>query len=123
MNTTEIKKLLAKVEKCKAKMATERDRILVSYQINLKTSIVEIEYANRIVEDGEVIFSETHKGAYELINGDLPLHVREEFGISMASLAGKALLSFTQANAELRAKLERSQSSMGSLTANSVASE
>lgn len=83
-------------------MSITRSRVLVSYKINVETSTIEIEHADRVVEDGAVIASNSHRGAYELVNGDLPDYIREEFDISVASLASEALLSFTRTNADLR---------------------
>jgi len=87
-------------------MAVTRPRILAGYEIKLTTNTIQIEWEDRVVVDGEIVSRSHHRGAYELVNGDLPQHIQDEFGISLASLASEALLSFTKANAELRANIK-----------------
>ena len=86
-------------------MTVQRSRVLVSYQINVQTSAIEIECEDKVVMDGEVLSIKPHRGVYELINGDLPAYIQDEFGISLASLTSETVMAFTKANSDLRGAL------------------
>jgi propanediol dehydratase small subunit len=83
-------------------MAVLNQKILVSYQINVETSTVEILWSDRLIENGNVLHAENCRGAYELIDGELPECIREAFNISLTSLAHEAVLAFTTTNSDLR---------------------
>jgi hypothetical protein len=86
-------------------MSITKDQVLISYKINLHSGAIEIEWAERTMEDGALLSYRPVCGAYELIDGDLPEHIKEEFGISMASITSSTVLSLTQTNAALRADI------------------
>lgn len=82
-------------------MALTEDQILVSFEVNVSSSTVSILWNDRILRDGEVISSTPHRGVYELLEGDLPEHIRDHLGASMAQFADEAILAFSQSNAAL----------------------
>lgn len=87
-------------------MALTEDRVLISYEINVATGTVSILWHDRILRDGVVVGTPTsHRGAYELVNGDLPDHIKSEFHISMFNLGQSAVAGLTQVKAEVEAEL------------------
>src|SRR6187402_1972279 len=87
-------------------MALSEDRVLVSYEINLQSNTISILWHDRILRDGAVVNFVPHRGAYELVDGDLPEYIQDEFHISIATLGQEAIVALTQANAELVAELD-----------------
>ena len=73
-------------------MAITRDKVLVSIKILSDQKHVEIEWANRIVEDGNVIDSKPHRGAFPLDENLQPIGLDEtvEGALNIKQLLGEA---------------------------------
>lgn len=82
-------------------MALTEDRVLVSFEINVQFNTISILWQDRILRDGEIASVANHRGAYTLVAGDIPEHIRDEFNISLAQLTDAAITSLTQANGAL----------------------
>lgn len=69
-----------------------RDRILVGVTINVVAFTIDVLWADRLIEDGQVIGQENHRGAY-------PINAQMEFDDDVRSLLGASLQDIIGATA------------------------
>jgi hypothetical protein len=75
-------------------MALTEDRVLVSVNIHISEGFksIDIEWANRVLRDGEVISDIPHRGAYPVnADGEPDDEVVTAMGFTLAQLLGESL--------------------------------
>lgn len=85
-----------------------KDKVLVSITVKLDTNTVDIAWANRVIEDGNIIASVPDRGAFPLDDNGDPI------GVDTTAIGAKLSQILTSAGAHAQSRIAKVESELAS---------